>query len=221
MSDSIFEQIYDMVYEEEFEQFNKLYTYMCRYTPCEKEDCSFAHSHESMKKPICVYHFSEGCYKSAYDCKHSHEDEDAYKAFKGYKLWMADKKIKQIAIERKQIKDDNDMIDTATATEIFNDDLEAEEIMHEMALDNEEEAILKIIEDDIRAEEVESMHEYDMEQSEENSSDEDECEYEDVNDEYYYDEYSYSIHNLYQIVAQQQMMIQSLFTTLNASQMAC
>jgi hypothetical protein len=115
---------------------------------------------------------------------------------------MADKKIKQITAERQRIEAESDMI----ATQIFQEDLEAEEIMHEMAIENEELAILEMIEEDMIRKEVEDSLTEDVEYMHESEMDEnysDECESEQADEEPYYDEYSYSIHNLYQIVAKE------------------
>ena len=80
-------QIFQMVLEKEFRKFNNMHTTMCKYKNCKKIDCNFAHWTTTMKKPICIYHFSKGCYKSEQECKYSHNFEEAVNTFRSYEHW--------------------------------------------------------------------------------------------------------------------------------------
>lgn len=82
------EEDYNVIYEPDFITFNKIRTVLCRNSPCIRgKRCTFAHKPEELRKSICLYHFNNGCTKSASVCQHSHDDKELDKSIIDYKKW--------------------------------------------------------------------------------------------------------------------------------------
>ena len=206
MAQNIMDQIYDMVmYEADFAYFNKLNSTMCKYmTGCNNEKCTFAHNTEEFKKAICLYHFGDGCNNIASHCVFSHNKNDAIKAFKAFFKWepkteevvitpLVDMKAEKLQKEHDRLLD---LQEEATIAFHKNSVMVSDEEMVEALNLQEEEYALNLIDEEFLAQEIEEI----------NSEEE---EYQDI-----YPEPTH--HYLLDMINQQQMMINYLYSSMTA-----
>ena len=203
-----------MVWESDFESFNKTYTTMCRFADdCKRDNCTFAHCVNELKPAICLYHFSDGCSNSATQCKFSHNKVDAVKALKAYtkrNAHMNEQKSK----EDEELRKEEDAALQEDATVFFHNTVVAPllEIEKELFLQMEEEDILRDLEEQALADEVESIHEEEEEMKKSFIVFDDEDDSASELPDY---------ETLVSTVAQQQMLIQQMWFVMTTSQLAC
>jgi gas vesicle protein len=149
-------EIYDMVYEEDFAEFNRLFNVMCHYgDKCYNTYCTYAHNADQLKVPICLYHFSDGCSNTVKTCKFSHTRSDAIKALKNYKTWL--QCDEEDATEIKAVKDENELTVNKFHEMVSQADKEIDDAISEVSDDLDEEYALSLIGDEWLLSEMDNL----------------------------------------------------------------